>query len=145
VWSCEGGHTDFPARNEVEFDIMMHIKNTQNLGRVSIERLVSGMGLTNIFEYLSKKYPDRVAPHVKKAIESGVDMNKIITENALAKKCDICVETLQIWISLYGAEAGNLALKTLPTGGLYVAGGIATKVMWAIFGKHALISASRLI
>jgi len=75
---------------------------------------------------------------VKQAIESGVDKNRVITENALNKSCPVCVQTLQIWISLYGAEAGNLALKTLPTGGLYVAGGIAAKVMWAIFG--ALVS-----
>jgi glucokinase len=137
------GHTDFPARDEFEFRLLQHVKQTQKLGRVSIERFCSGMGLTNIFDFICSLRKDGNGPHpdVVAAISSGRDKNSIISEYALNGKCNVCTEALERFINIYGAEAGNLALKTLPTGGIYIAGGIAAKVMWAVTKDNRFVKA----
>lgn len=143
VWSCEGGHTDFPARDEFEFRLMEFVKKQQSLEHVSIERMCSGMGLTNIFDFICSVRGDKhgMHPGVQSAISSGRDKNSVIAEYALSGQCSICVESMQRFISIYGAEAGNLALKTLPYGGIYIAGGIAAKVMWAVTKGNAFVEA----
>lgn len=139
VWGSEGGHADFAPRNAKEFEIMQHILKTTKQGdgtpldRVSAERVTSGLGLPKIFEYLSAQSPNQANPEAVRRIASGKeDTGKIIAEFSKSGKCPICVATMDTFVACYGAEAGNLSIKTLPFGGLYIAGGIAGKNMDAM-------------
>jgi len=132
---AEGGHAHFAPRNRTEYEIMEHIKRTtledsgKHINRVSIERVTSGLGLPKIYEYLSLKKPGQASPAALADIKSGKDIGQVISVYAKSGKCPICVETMDLFMQAYGAEAGNLCLKTLPFGGLYIAGGIAAKNM----------------
>ena len=123
----EGGHTDFAPRNEDEIDLLRFLKQKYN-GRISYERVISGMGLTNIYEFLREvrgvDEPVWLAERI-----ANEDPNAVITELALAGKSEICEKTLDMFVSSYGAEAGNLALKLLSVGGVYIGGGIAPRIL----------------
>lgn len=123
----EGGHADFAPRNSDEFDLLRFLRQKYN-GRVSFERVVSGQGLTNIYEFLREvrglEEPAWLAERMTQE-----DPNAVITESALKARSKICEKTLDIFVSAYGAEAGNLALKILSAGGLYVGGGIAPRIL----------------
>jgi glucokinase len=126
-YPSEGGHTDYAPRNEDEIDLLRFLKQKYN-GRISHERVVSGPGLSNIYEFLREvrgmEEPAWLAKRI--ALE---DPNAVITELALAAKSEICEKAMDIFVSAYGAEAGNLALKVLSVGGLYVGGGIAPRIL----------------
>ena len=126
-YPSEGGHTDFAPRSEDEIDMLRFLRQKYN-GRISQERVVSGPGLTNIYEFLREvrgmEEPVWLAKRL--ALE---DPNAVITELALAAKSEICEKAMDMFVSAYGAEAGNLALKILPAGGLYVGGGIAPRIL----------------
>ena len=123
----EGGHSDYAPRNEDEIDLLRYLKQKYN-GRISFERVVSGMGLTNIYDFLrdvrGMEEPDWLAERL-----STEDPNAVITELALAAKSEICEKALDMFVAAYGAEAGNLALKVLSIGGLYIGGGIAPRIL----------------
>ncbi len=123
----EGGHTDFAPRNENEIDLLRFLQQKYN-GRISYERVVSGMGLSNIYEFLREvrglDEPNWLAERI-----ATEDPNAVIGELALAAKSEICEKALDMCVSIYGAEAGNLALKILSVGGLYVGGGIAPRIL----------------
>ena len=123
----EGGHSDFSPRNEDEIDLLRFLKQKYN-GRISTERVVSGQGLTNVYEFLREvrgvEEPAWLAERI-----SAEDPNAVITELALAAKSEICEKAMDMFVSAYGAEAGNLALKILSVGGLYVGGGIAPRIL----------------
>ena len=123
----EGGHSDFAPRNEEEIEILRFLQKKYN-GRVSYERLVSGMGITNIYEYLRDVRKLEEPAWLKDRLAQE-DPNAVITELALAHKSEIAEKALDIFVSIYGAEAGNLALKALAVGGLYVGGGIAPRII----------------
>jgi glucokinase len=126
-YPSEGGHSDFAPRNEDEIDLLRFLKQ-KYAGRISFERVVSGQGMPNIYEFLREvrglDEPAWLAERMAKE-----DPNVVITELALAAKSEICEETLDMFVSAYGAEAGNLALKILSLGGLYVGGGIAPRIL----------------
>ena len=123
----EGGHTDFAPRNEDEIDLLRFLKQKYN-GRISQERVVSGMGLSNVYEFLREvRGIDEPASLAKRMAKE--DPNAVITELALAAKSEICEKTLDMFVSAYGSEAGNLALKLLSVGGVYVGGGIAPRIL----------------
>jgi glucokinase len=126
-YPSEGGHADYAPRNEDEIDLLRFLKQKYD-GRISFERVVSGQGLTNIYEFLREvrgmDEPAKLAERM--AVE---DPNAVITEQALAAKSEICVKAMDMFVSAYGAEAGNLALKILSAGGLYVGGGIAPRII----------------
>jgi glucokinase len=129
----EGGHADYAPRNEDEIDLLRFLKQKYQ-GRISFERVVSGMGITNIYEFLRDvrgiDEPASLAERIK-----NEDPNAVITELALAGKSEhaegseLCSKTLDMFVSAYGAESGNLALKVLAVGGLYVGGGIAPRII----------------
>jgi glucokinase len=124
--ASEGGHADFAARTEREIALLRDI--TARYGRADVERVVSGHGLLNIF---------RVA-HAR-ACEAAVDLDSPdapahISAAALQRRCAACVETLDLFVEAYGAEAGNLALRGVTTGGVFVGGGIAPKILPALTG-----------
>lgn len=126
-YPSEGGHSDYAPRNEDEIDLLRFLKQKYN-GRISFERIVSGQGVTNIYEFLRDvrglEEPLWLAERL-----AAEDPNAVIAELGLNAKSEICEKTLDMFVSAYGAEAGNLALKVLAVGGLYVGGGIAPKIL----------------
>lgn len=126
-YPSEGGHADFAPRNEDEIDLLRFLKQKYQ-GRISFERVVAGMGITNIYEFLrdvrGMEEPTWLADRI-----ASEDPNAVITELALSAKSEICEKTLDMFVSSYGAEAGNLALKVLSIGGLYIGGGIAPRIL----------------
>jgi glucokinase len=126
-YPSEGGHADYAPRNEDEIDLLRYLKQKYN-GRISFERVVSGMGLTNIYEFLREvrgmEEPAWLAERIAEE-----DPNAVITELALAAKSEICEKAMDMFVSAYGAEAGNLALTVLSVGGIYVGGGIAPRII----------------
>ena len=127
-YPSEGGHADFAPRNEDEIDLLRFLKQKYN-GRISFERVVSGMGLTNSTSFCAKCGAWTSRHWLAEQIAAEDDPNTVITEMALAAKSEICEKALDMFVSAYGAEAGNLALKILSVGGLYVGGGIAPRIL----------------
>jgi glucokinase len=127
-YPSEGGHTDFGPRDDQQIELLRFLQRKYN-GRVSYERVVSGMGLTNIYEFLRDGQGMEEPGWLAEKMAEAHDANSVITEMALSAKSEICEKALDIMVSIYGAEAGNLALKVLSVGGLYVGGGIAPKIL----------------
>jgi glucokinase len=130
----EGGHADFAPRNEREIDVLRDV--TMRFGRASVEHVLSGRGLQNLHRVTHRRGdPERVARQdACPAAEDGDDTPSAasISRAALEKKCPECVEALEMFVDVYGAEAGNLALRSLATGGVFVGGGIAPKILPAL-------------
>lgn len=128
-FASEGGHVDFAPRNHLEAELLSFCLDRYR--RVSYERLVSGPGLVNVYQFLrdtgKAKEPDWLAAEMRQG-----DPAPIISRYAIEEKSLLCVQTLEIFVSLYGAEAGNLALKLLATGGVFLGGGIAPKIVSAL-------------
>jgi len=127
-YPSEGGHTDYGPRNEDEIDLLRFLQQKYN-GRVSYERVISGMGMTNIYEFLREVRGMEEPKWLAERIAAAHDPNSVITEMALSAKSEICEKAMDMFVSAYGAEAGNLALKVLSVGGLYVGGGIAPRIL----------------
>ncbi len=134
VHASEGGHSDFPARSDLEAELLSYLRRKIG-GRVSVERVVSGQGIVSIFQFLQQTQSFEATPLVKSVNEweSGanptLDPGAAISEAASTGTDPIALKTMEMFVSAYGAEAGNLGLKLLPYGGLYVAGGIAAKIL----------------
>lgn len=121
-FACEGGHTDFAPRNEKEVELFLYL--LKKFGHVSYERVVSGPGLLSIFHFLVETGKEKWSSDVKAAMEK-TDPARIVSEWGSQNKDKACVHALDWFISFYGAEAGNMALKFLALGGFYIGGGIA--------------------
>jgi glucokinase len=121
-FACEGGHTDFAPRNELEVELFFYLQ--KKFGHVSYERVVSGPGIVNLFEFLIETGREKISAKVKGEMKRQ-HPSTVITRLGRQRQDAACVHTLAWFISLYGAEAGNLALKFLSFGGLYIGGGIA--------------------
>lgn len=135
IFGTEGGHTDFAPRSEVEFQLLNYIREQKKLDRVSVERVVSGQGIVSIYQGLRDlKIIPETNQQVKEIVQQWeqqanpeIDPAAAISQAAQAKSDSLCQKTMEIFLEAYAAEAGNLALKLLPYGGLYIAGGIAAK------------------
>lgn len=125
-YATEGGHASFSPQNELEFALLRHLQLRHI--HVSWERVVSGMGLRVLHDFLRSYRKSAVPEWLENEMQAG-DAVAAISRAALAESDDICIETLDIFVRLYGAEAGNLALKTMSCGGLYVGGGIAPRIL----------------
>jgi glucokinase len=123
----EGGHCDFAARNPLEIEMLQFLMKKLG-GRVSFERVVSGLGIHNIYEFLRdvKKMPE--SPELRERLQNE-DPNAVIGELGDSGQDELCAKTLEVFVSAYGAEAGNMALKVLAFGGIYIGGGIAPKIL----------------
>ncbi len=122
----EGGHADFAPRNQVEADLMLFLRNSYE--HVGVERVVAGPGIHNIYRFLRSRADAPEPGWLTSALMTG-DPSAVISQAALEEKDAICEQTLDIFTSAYGSEAGNIALRFLATGGMYVAGGIAPKIL----------------
>jgi len=125
--ASEGGHGDFAPTNELEIGLLRDLMN--RFGRVSYERVVSGPGLLNVYNFLAASGTLREPDQVKETIAAATDRSAVITQLALSGESEVCAKALDLFVSVYGAEAGNLTLKAKATGGLYVGGGIAPKIL----------------
>lgn len=126
VFASEGGHCDFAPLNDLEVELWKYL--FARYGHVSYERIVSGPGLINVFEFLRDtgrgKPPAWLVDDMKRT-----DPAAVISKAGVEAKCGMCEQALDIFVSVYGAEAGNLALKLKATGGVFIAGGIAPKIL----------------
>jgi glucokinase len=123
----EGGHCDFAARNETEIALLQYLRRTL-AGRVSFERVVSGLGIKNVYAFCKEVLNLEEPAWLRERLEKE-DPNAVIGECAEDGSSDICFQTLRLFSSAYGAEAGNVALKVLAMGGIYLGGGIAPKIL----------------
>ncbi|MGB8701411.1 MAG: glucokinase [Thermosynechococcaceae cyanobacterium] len=126
VLATEGGHADFAARTDIEIGLLSFLKSRH--GRVSVERVVSGQGIYAIYEYLRTTDMAPASADVEAEFSQG-NPSAIISKHALAQTDTLCSLALDLFVRAYGAEAGNWALKTLPYGGLYIAGGVGAKIL----------------
>jgi glucokinase len=125
--ASEGGHCDFAPRSEIEIDLLRYLQGNLK-GRVSFERVVSGIGLKNIYTFLRDDKGMEEPSWLKDRMQHE-DMNAVIGEVGENGSNELCAKALEMFVSAYGAEAGNLALKVLSVGGLYLGGGIAPKIL----------------
>ena len=125
-WACEGGHADFAPTDDLQRELLDYLR--REFGRVSFERVVSGMGIANIYRFLK---------HAGRGVENPVvaqemveqDPAAVIDRHAAEGTCALCRTTMDLFVQALGAEASNMALKTMATGGVYLAGGIPPKIL----------------
>jgi len=122
--ASEGGHADFASRTEREMAVVRAL--TARFGRVEVERVISGRGLLNIHSVVHHE------PCVAGIDLDDPDAAAAISTAAQERRCRGCVETLDLFVEAYGAEAGNLALRTVSSGGVFIGGGIAPKILPAL-------------
>jgi glucokinase len=125
-FASEGGHTDFAPRTHLEMELLTYLMKRH--GRVSCERIVSGPGLVNVYRFFRDRGKGKEPAWLAEELRVG-DQAAAISRRALDGKSPLCVQALDLFVSVYGAEAGNLALKVMATGGVYLGGGIAPKIL----------------
>ena len=139
--ASEGGHGDFAARTPLEMEMVRELARI--FGRVGVEVVVSGPGLVNVYQFTHRAFgsgptitPNSIAPsHLCNGVGPTKDWAELparISRSAMERGCNQCVEAFDIFISAYGAEAGNLALRYVATAGVYIGGGIAPKILPAL-------------
>ncbi len=129
VSASEGGHVDFAPRNEEEIGLLRFLATRH--GRVSVERVVSGRGLAAVYDFLKDGGMDE-PPELAARLEAAADRAATIAQAGARGEAAICTQALELFLSAYGAAAGNLALMALATGGIYIGGGIAPKLIDAL-------------
>jgi glucokinase len=125
-WACEGGHADFAPTDELQRELLNYLEN--EYGRVSFERVVSGMGIGNIYRFLRDTGHGIEIPTVAEEMLEQ-DAASVIDRHASNGSCALCVSTMNLFVQALGAEAANMALKTMATGGIFLAGGIPPKLL----------------
>nr|WP_040630009.1 glucokinase [Fortiea contorta] len=153
VFPSEGGHADFAPRSELEFQLLKYLLDKHDIQRISVERVVSGQGIVSLYQFLRDRKHTTESPEIAQIVrtweqeagqpEKSVDPGAAIGKAALQKSDRLSEQTIQLFIEAYGAEAGNLALKLLPYGGLYIAGGIAPKILPLIEESDFLLHLSQ--
>ncbi len=131
VFACEGGHTDFGPQGELQIELIRFLK--ARFGHVSYERILSGPGLVNVYEFLRDSGCGKESAEFSDALKQG-DPAAVISRAALDGTQSLAEKALDVWIAVYGAEAANLALKVMATGGLFLAGGISPKILAKLTG-----------
>ena len=126
VLSSEAGHSSFAPVNDLQRELLIYL--TQRFGVASVERALSGPGIENIFQFLCARESDLLTEELRQATEDQ-EITPVVVEFALARKDPLAIKTLDMFIEIYGAAAGNLALYSMATGGIYIAGGIAPRII----------------
>jgi len=139
AYPSEGGHTDFAPQSDLDFQLSNYLREKNNLPRVSVERVASGTGIASIYQFFRDTNPHEESAAMADIYrawsreigkkDKTVDLAAEVSKAALAGNDFLCEQAMNLFITAYGAEAGNLALKILPFGGLYLAGGIAPKIL----------------
>jgi glucokinase len=131
VFACEGGHTDFGPQGDLQIELVRFLQ--ARFGHVSYERILSGPGLVNVYEFLRDTGCGKESEEFAESLKKG-DPAAVISRAALDGSCLLAEKALDLWIAVYGAEAANLALKVMATGGLFLAGGISPKILAKLTG-----------
>ena len=131
VFASEGGHTDFAPQDDLQVELLRFLKG--RFGHVSYERILSGPGLVNVYEFLREGGSGQESAELLAQMSKG-DPAAAISRAALNGSSAIAGKALDLWVVVFGAEAANLALKTMATGGLFLAGGIAPKILPKLTG-----------
>jgi glucokinase len=146
-FASEGGHVEYAPRNDVEIEMFHYLQHKfSGQGRISVERVVSGVGLANVYEFLAATYPSRIVQSVHDAfLIAGDEQGRVVAQNAHAEAASsssslstgsLCQQAMSIMMSAYGCEVGSAAIKWIPTGGLFVTGGLTPKNIDYIEGLH---------
>ena len=127
---------EYAPRNDLEIRMFKYLSEKfASKHRISVERVVSGKGLANVYEFLAQEYPTRIVPHVHdEFLAAGDEQGRVVATNATENS--LCQEAMSIMMSAYGCEAGSAAIKWMPTGGLFVTGGLTPKNIRYIDGLH---------
>ena len=126
-FACEGGHADFAPRNELQMELMAYLQ--KKYGRISCERILSGPGIRNIYDFLRDAHKAEEPDWLRDQLNAAPDPPALISRLALDGKAPICEQTLEMFVSVFGAEAGNCALRYMTTGGIFIGGIIAAKIV----------------
>jgi glucokinase len=126
-FACEGGHTDFAPRNDLEMELARHLRGKYQ--HVSCERILSGPGIKNIYDFLRDTKKAEEPAWLEEQMREAKDPPALIAQLALEGKAEICERTLSIFVSVYGSETGNCALNFMATGGVFLGGSIAAKII----------------
>ena len=130
VVPSESGHADLPARNDLESRLVAFLRRQG--GRATREKILSGRGLVNLYEFFKAERTARESPRVREELEKANDRAAVISRFGLSRQDGLCRRALDLFVSIYGSEAGNCALDYRATGGVYLAGGIAPKILPAL-------------
>lgn len=136
-FACEGGHTDFAPQDDEEIDLLKYLK--AKFGHVSYERILSGPGFYELYLFYTEKLKRPLSNKVENRSKDA-DPSVIISKEAVNKTCPTCCEVMKRFVKIYGAESGNLILKMGATGGLFIGGGIAPKILEALKKKEFMDS-----
>src|ERR1700692_2238301 len=126
-FACEGGHADFAPRNDIEIELLAYLQ--KKYGRISCERILSGPGIRNIYDFLRDTHKAEEPEWLRTQMDAAADAPALISQMALEGKAAICDQTLSIFVNVFGAETGNCALKFMSTGGIFIGGSIAAKIV----------------
>lgn len=126
-FACEGGHADFAPTNDLQMELLAYLQ--KKYGRISCERILSGPGIRNIYEFLRDAHKAEEPAWLRDQISAAPDVPALISQLALEGKSAICDQTLTIFVSVFGAETGNCALQYMSTGGIFIGGSIAAKIV----------------
>jgi glucokinase len=126
-FACEGGHADFAPRNDLQMELLAYLQ--KKYGRISCERILSGPGIKNIYDFLRDTNKAEEPEWLRTEMAAAPDPPALISQTALAGKAAICDQALTIFVSVFGAETGNCALHYMTTGGIFIGGSIAAKIV----------------
>ena len=124
-FACEGGHADFAPRNEIEIELLRYLLS--RFKHVSYERILAGPGIKNVYDFLRDTKRAEEPAWLREEMAAAKNPPALISQLAHEKKAAICEQTMLIFVSVYGAEAGNCALKFMSLGGMFIGGSIAAK------------------
>jgi len=124
-FGCEGGHSDFAPRNELEMEMLTYLQKKYD--HISYERILSGPGIKNIYDFLRDSKRAEEPAWLKDQMAAAADPPALISQLAAQGKAPICDQTMSVFVSIYGAETGNVALNFMSTGGIFVGGSVAAK------------------
>src|SRR5580693_1603387 len=124
-FACEGGHADFAPRNDLQMELLAYLQ--KKYGRISCERILSGPGIKNIYDFLRDAQKAEEPEWLRTQMSTAPDPPALISQMALEGKAAICDQTLSIFVSVFGAETGNCALNFMTTGGIFIGGSIAAR------------------
>ncbi|HKF06625.1 MAG TPA: glucokinase [Candidatus Sulfotelmatobacter sp.] len=125
-FACEGGHADFAPRDQVQMELLAYLQ--KEFGRVSCERILSGPGIRHIYDFLRDTKKVEEPAWLREQLAEAQDQPPLISQVALEGKAAICQQTLDVFVSVLGAEAGNCALRYMTSGGIFIGGTIAAKI-----------------
>jgi glucokinase len=126
-FACEGGHADFAPRDPLEMELLAYLQ--KKYGRISCERLLSGPGIRNIYDFLRDSRKAEEPAWLRDQMNAAPDPPALISQLALQGKAAICDQALSMFVSIFGAQTGNCALNFMSTGGIFIGGSIAAKIV----------------